>query len=78
MPTLDQWQYLHLPKRGLVVNGILSDDSRSQLNNGKRICTSTVTGVEIRGDHPVAVTKSGTAYTLLEQAPISKNPTARS
>lgn len=71
MPTLDHWQYLALPNRGLVISGILGNDKGRQLINGSRIYTNTILRVGIRGDHPVAVTKSGTAYRLLNPAPIA-------
>lgn len=77
MPTLDQWQYLALPKRGLVISGILANDTRHQLVNGQRIYTNTVISVGIRGDSPVAVTKSGTAYRLLDPAPTPDNQIER-
>jgi len=67
MPTINQWQYIDHPNRGLIVTGILGDDTRLHLN-GRHIFTNTIVSVGIRGDSPVAVTKSGTVYRLLDPA----------
>ena len=76
MPTLDQWQYVQCSIRGVVISGILGNDERHHLNGG-RIYTTTLVSVGIRNASPVAVTKSGTAYRLLDQAPLPDYPTAR-
>jgi hypothetical protein len=68
MPTLDQWQYIQSPDGGVVLTGILGDDTRGHLFNGGRIYTNTIVSVGIHRDSPVAVTKSGTAYRLLNPA----------
>ena len=77
MPTLDQWQYVQFSNRGVVLSGILGNDERHHLTNGRRIYTSTLVSVGIRNARPVAVTKSGTAYRLLDQAPVPDYPAAR-
>jgi hypothetical protein len=74
MPTINQWRYIACPKRGLVITGILGDDTRRPPINARRIYTSTVISVGIHGDSPVAVTKSGMAYRLLDPAPLPKDP----
>ena len=77
MRTINQWEYLECPIRGLVVTGILGDDTQGNLLSGRRIRTSTVISVGIHGVNPIAVTASGTAYRLLDPAPLERGPVAR-
>ncbi len=70
MRTINHWEYLACPIRGLIVTGILGNDTHRDRPNGRRIRTSTVISVGIHGANPVAVTASGTAYRLLDPVPV--------